>query len=399
MDGSHIGCQPAGPYIVLTCKCRIPDVQLDVDNKTQSDVIIDDDLEDKSTPVEIWAEEIRHQLHRRGFHVEASFSDKDHTHGFLLSIDCKRFQMLDACRDNKGYENLSTPERFRLAQDSFDILYRLISINFGFNYTKNPFLSKHKDSLRCSWYTWLAHDSEELKANTLETPSRIRDYYGNKIAIYFAFLNYYTRCLVLLGVVGLLVFFHEVTESGKSIWSIGSQIYSTADVDSKFLPWLGLTQAIWGTLFLAFWRLNESALLRTWNVSQQEASGCNRKVTEIKAPVSSPAPPISLLDKRILLFGSICWITCLLMLSIWFIAESYVWDAQIAKGDLSGSFLGLLVYLKMHSIEIMGTRLLTKVPLLFRVLFPMLFSPLFNYIAEKTTEFEVFPWPHSYLFI
>ena len=34
----------------------------------------------------------------------------------------------------------------------------------------------------------------------------IRDYYGEKIAIYFVFLSYYTKNLFLIGIIGLSIF-------------------------------------------------------------------------------------------------------------------------------------------------------------------------------------------------
>ena len=48
--------------------------------------------------------------------------------------------------------------------------------------------------------TYTVHDNDTLRTITLNSPISIRDYYGNKVAMYFAFLQYYTYSLLFLSI-------------------------------------------------------------------------------------------------------------------------------------------------------------------------------------------------------
>ena len=122
----------------------------------------------KIESISTWVDEIKLQLLRRGFYVESSVHDPDGTHAFLLSITSKRYQILDANRYAKGFQNLTFAERFRLAQDSMEILERLTSMNFGLHFSSNMFLSKNSHILFCKWKFWIAHDKEELSRNRMD---------------------------------------------------------------------------------------------------------------------------------------------------------------------------------------------------------------------------------------
>jgi hypothetical protein len=210
------------PYLVLSCKCAIPldkticsdtakDTNIDSLSNSKKSPLKENAAANFSDPTKIWEMEIRHQLKRRGFLVEDCFHDSDNTHAFLLTIAKKRYQMLDAERENKGFFALSGADRFRLAQDSMSILKRLVTINFGIISTSDGYLGRNKHKLNCHWNIWIAHDATEFKKVRMASASSIKDYFGNKIAMYFAFLKYYTNCLFLLAIFGALVFAHEVT--------------------------------------------------------------------------------------------------------------------------------------------------------------------------------------------
>ena len=66
---------------------------------------------------------------------------------------------------------------------------------------------KDQGSVRHLLYTEWAAFSRIFKFQPLDT---VRDYYGVKIALYFAWLGYYTTLLLPPSIVGLLVFMYGV---------------------------------------------------------------------------------------------------------------------------------------------------------------------------------------------
>ena len=237
------------PYIVLKCKhLKIPDSKIetsslavtkssltDVDDKTSfmpaassspqvtftkvnSDIstTVDTDPqiemlyhEGTCELTEKWTNEIKLQLFLRGFHVEAVHHDGV-SHSFLLQLIKKRYQLQDAVTDNKGLTQIQEDSsyRYKLAQDSLDIIRRCTDANFHFNL--HPELAAFDKKLKTNWDIWITHDRALHAQVPLDSPTRIKNYYGAKIGIYFAFLNYYSLSLGLLGVVGAIICYEHI---------------------------------------------------------------------------------------------------------------------------------------------------------------------------------------------
>mmetsp|Transcript_22794 Transcript_22794/g.45094 ORF Transcript_22794/g.45094 Transcript_22794/m.45094 type:complete len:1028 (+) Transcript_22794:65-3148(+) len=88
-----------------------------------------------------------------------------------------------------------------------------------------------------------------------------RDYFGEQIAMYFAFLASYTRWLIVPAVVGL----------GFFVWQI---VAGTVDVPG--IGAYGVLVAIWASLFLENWRRIESVLRAKWGMSSADEKENNR---------------------------------------------------------------------------------------------------------------------------
>jgi len=61
---------------------------------------------------------------------------------------------------------------------------------------------------------WIAHDQSRLAVINVDhhqqqRVTRMAEYYGPQIGFYFGFLDYYTACLLLPSVLGLLLFVHQ----------------------------------------------------------------------------------------------------------------------------------------------------------------------------------------------
>ncbi len=83
----------------------------------------------------------------------------------------------------------------------------------------------------------------------------IKNYFGATIAIYFAFLEYYTFALVPLV---LLVFFFSLINVDE-LWN--NLIFALINV-------------LWGTVFLEFWKRNCATLTHRWGTLKQSLGNC-----------------------------------------------------------------------------------------------------------------------------
>eukprot|EP00824_Muranothrix_gubernata_P011795 TRINITY_DN2533_c1_g1_i1.p1 TRINITY_DN2533_c1_g1~~TRINITY_DN2533_c1_g1_i1.p1 ORF type:complete len:713 (-),score=171.93 TRINITY_DN2533_c1_g1_i1:46-1872(-) len=90
----------------------------------------------------------------------------------------------------------------------------------------------------------------------LEQPlNSVREYFGEKIGLYFAWLGFYTKALVLPALVGLLLFVAGI---------------SSGDPDNKAVPVFALFMALWATFFLEFWKRRQATLSLRWGMTDFE---------------------------------------------------------------------------------------------------------------------------------
>jgi hypothetical protein len=104
-----------------------------------------------------------------------------------------------------------------------------------------PHLQKE---LAMKWNTWFATFKAPLKD--------IRNYFGEQVAFYFAWLAFYNRALVMPAILGLLVF----------IWQI---IDGRVDVEGA--PFFALLVSIGATVMLEMWKRHESKYRIRWGMS------------------------------------------------------------------------------------------------------------------------------------
>eukprot|EP01084_Bolivina_argentea_P069792 126927_1 len=81
--------------------------------------------------------------------------------------------------------------------------------------------------------------------------NKIRDYYGEEMAFYFAFMEHYTKWLFIPGICGLLFY---ITRS------------EGFDIDeSKYMPFFALFVCIWSHFMIKYWNRRASDLALNWN--------------------------------------------------------------------------------------------------------------------------------------
>lgn len=145
-------------------------------------------------------------------------------------------------------------------------------------------------SMRRLLYEQWAHWSNFYKLQPLD---HIRVYFGEKVAMYFAWLGYYTYFLVPASIVGLIVFIYGLVTISNDIVSVESCDWSNNftmcpkcdrwcpywnyaaicnDVRASHMFDNGATVffavfiSLWGTFFLEFWKREQSAIQFRWNL-------------------------------------------------------------------------------------------------------------------------------------
>ncbi|CAG8736094.1 11747_t:CDS:10, partial [Dentiscutata erythropus] len=123
----------------------------------------------------------------------------------------------------------------------------------GSIFDKNSLRTKLNDSWIKNW-----------KSKPLD---QIREYFGEKLALYFVFLEYYTNWLTIPSIVGLIVFIYGLIDafsrglvSSKNIGTISSI------VDNALTVPFALFMTLWSTAFLEYWKRANNTLQYNWDV-------------------------------------------------------------------------------------------------------------------------------------
>ena len=162
------------PCIILKCNCKVPEVSLTAHDKGL-DVISADAVrvdrhemlskKKETNVIDVWSEEIRLQLERRGFVVNEAYHDGN-LHGFLLTISRKRYQDLDMRYKNThgnaaDLDHLDATKtqsyRLRLAQYALDILKRVTDTNFEFHMEVDTLIHAYSYACIYSYIHMLIH--------------------------------------------------------------------------------------------------------------------------------------------------------------------------------------------------------------------------------------------------
>lgn len=133
----------------------------------------------------------------------------------------------------------------------------------------------------------------------------IKDYFGSEIALYFAWLGFYTAMLVPLAILGLIIFLYGIASAsthppvkdicdqanmGKwimcplcdrqcSYWDLAGSLPAclyakvTHFFDNDGTLALALFASIWATLFLEFWKRRQASLAQEWHLSDFQEKG------------------------------------------------------------------------------------------------------------------------------
>ncbi|DAZ96612.1 TPA: hypothetical protein N0F65_000178 [Lagenidium giganteum] len=83
----------------------------------------------------------------------------------------------------------------------------------------------------------------------------IKDYFGEKIGLYFAWLGHYTTWLIAPSIVGVLLFVDVIV---------------LKSADATLVPYFGLFMALWSTFYYEYWKRYNSVLALEWGMTSFE---------------------------------------------------------------------------------------------------------------------------------
>ncbi|KFP63023.1 Anoctamin-9, partial [Cariama cristata] len=188
---------------------------------------------------------------------------------------------------------------------SFSLL-RIRIVNFILQNTMTPDLEKLHDLMKKKVFeaTFPLHEKEEVREILTEKWTRWRDiffqqpiekircYFGEKVALYFAWLGWYTYLLGIAAVVGLVVFVagitvfnssqvsKEICEANNTImcplcdqkcpfWLLSDTCtYAkvTHMIDNEGTVLFAMFMAIWATVFLELWKRQRATVVTDWDL-------------------------------------------------------------------------------------------------------------------------------------
>ncbi|ETV94715.1 hypothetical protein H310_11688 [Aphanomyces invadans] len=174
--------------------------------------------------------------------------------------------------------------------------------------------------------------------------THIKNYFGSKVAMYFAYLGYYTTWLFGAGLVGLVVFLAELLFQKNLIADIPvNQLQLNATTVAKVgqvvqvytIPAFGTFMVVWATLFLEGWKRKSARLALEWgtaNVVEEEQPRPQFHGEIAKSPITSSQikffDPMERLKRRVVswlvlagLLGVVIFLTALIFMLRYYVVS------------------------------------------------------------------------------
>jgi anoctamin-10/anoctamin-7 len=130
---------------------------------------------------------------------------------------------------------------------------------------------------KCIYAFFPLHDYVELLSIQRDTMTvfqwpwnfpldRIKDYFGEKIGLYFLFLTFYCTFCIPAGIMGFIIWITYATDGNSS--------------DSVSTPYYAAFVGLWATLFLEFWQKKERRAAMRWGMIGFEEEETDRPAFE-----------------------------------------------------------------------------------------------------------------------
>lgn len=114
--------------------------------------------------------------------------------------------------------------------------------------------------------TWLYHNW--VRSSRTQPLEEIRFYYGEKVALYFAWIGHYTKWLIWAAIAGVLFLIYGLAAGSATL--VNGEASSTNHKllvvfdNALTLPY-ALFMSVWSALFVEYWKRKSNVLAYTWN--------------------------------------------------------------------------------------------------------------------------------------
>eukprot|EP00042_Codosiga_hollandica_P018753 m.55709 g.55709 ORF g.55709 m.55709 type:complete len:749 (+) comp48907_c0_seq1:180-2426(+) len=178
---------------------------------------------------------------------------------------------------------------------------------------------------------------------------RIRDYFGERIALYYAWLGLMNFSMLPLLLWGFIVFIYGVSTSKED--SDVFDVRMSATFDTDLTPAYAIIACIWSTMFLEAWKRKQVSLASQWDVCDFEEEERNRPQflgTELrKDPVRGTMQKHFPFTKRVkryfFSYSSLVLMICLVVISVVSVITFRVAGAVVFKDVKNAAFFFSIV--------------------------------------------------------
>ncbi|NXR01799.1 ANO9 protein, partial [Sagittarius serpentarius] len=262
------------------------------------DFVLVSDIHEAGSEKEAKRKKFLDELSKKGFTIK-KIEDKKLFYGVRAPKQIfQKYQWLLRNPDSR----LQTPD----VHDDVPVTTRIRIVNFILQNTMTPDLEKLHDLMKKKVFEAMfpLHEEEEVREFLKEKWTcwsdifcqqrieKIRCYFGEKVALYFAWLGWYTYLLRIAAVVGLVVFVAGVTVFSSS--QVSKEICEATNTvmcplcDQKCPFWLlsdtctyakvthmidnegtvlfAIFMAIWATVFLELWKRRRATVVTDWDL-------------------------------------------------------------------------------------------------------------------------------------
>ncbi|KAJ8280991.1 hypothetical protein GJAV_G00061920 [Gymnothorax javanicus] len=264
--------------------------------KSYDYVLVSKYLEDKESELYKKRESFIEELKRKNFKTVKLLKDDKVFHGFRAPkriFDKYKYllKVSDACNSSCEQNETSLATRIRIVH----FILNHTCINSGENLkdllAQNVFETsfclhekKKQKSLKQKWARWTACFQKQHIED-------VREYFGEKVALYYLWLGYYTYLLIPPAILGVIVFLYglaffntsplikEVCEVNTimcplcdkicKVWLLSDTcIYAKVNLlfDNEGTVAFAMFMAVWATVFLEFWKRHRAFYVCEWNV-------------------------------------------------------------------------------------------------------------------------------------
>ncbi|KAG7398627.1 Anoctamin-3 [Phytophthora boehmeriae] len=176
------------------------------------------------------------------------------------------------------------------------------------------------DKLKSKWFSWkFAPWSQPLW--------EIKDYFGEKVGLYFAWLGHYTTWLIAPAIIGSVLFANVIAEG---------------TADSIMVPYFGIFMALWSIFYYEYWKRYNSTLALEWGMSTFEEEEVERPEFQGKETISpidgSPIRYFSPQKRFRRIMRSLFFISALILLVVGVVAGIFVFRIAATSGKWKDMF-------------------------------------------------------------